>query len=244
MESLDSFRKRCDSIIDKAYQGGVTLLNFLDEAEVGVLESMMKHHQSLNLFSDGKIINSDRKRYIITPYDNNIDFKINIFKIKYNNKYYDINHRNVLGSLMSLGIKRECIGDIIIDSNNVYFACTYEITPFLLEEFKFVGKAPIELELINYDVTNVIKYDYKTYFVASIRFDSIIAEGFNISRNEAQDMIINGLAYINHLLCQNVSNTVKLNDIISVRHKGKIILAEIGGKSKSGRIAVTIGKRM
>ena len=68
--------------------------------------------------------------------------------------------------------------------------------------------------------------------------------GFNISRNEAQDMIINGLAYINHVLCQNVSNNVKLNDIISVRHKGKIILAEIGGKSKSGRIAVTIGKRI
>ena len=245
MESLENFKKRCDSIIDKAYQGGVTLLNFLDEAEIGVIEAIMKKHQSLYLYSDGKIINSDRKRYIISPYeDSNLDFKINIFKIKYNSKYYDINHRNVLGSLMSLGIKRECIGDIVISNAGVYFACTYEITPFLLEEFKFVGKAPIELELVEYDVNNIIKYDYKTYFLASIRLDSVVAEGFGISRSDAHDMIINGLVYVNHILCQNVSHNVKLNDIISVRHKGKIILNEIGGKSKSGRIAVTIGKRI
>ena len=245
MESIENFKKRCDSIIDKAYQGGVTLLNFLDEAEIGILESVMKKHQSLYLYSNGKIINSDRKRYIISPYEEcKLDFKINVFKIKYNNKYYNLNHRNILGSLMSLGIKRECIGDIVINNNDAYFACTYEITPFILEEFRFVGKAPIELELIEYDVNNVIKYDYKTYFLASIRLDSVVADGFNISRNEAHEMIIDGLVYVNHILCQNVSYNVKLNDIISVRHKGKIILNEIGGKSKSGRIAVTIGKRI
>ena len=245
MESIESFKKRCDSIIDKAYQGGVTLLNFLDEAEISILESLIKKHSTLYLYSSGKIINSDRKRFIISPYDNsNLDFKINIFKIKYNVKYYDINHRNVLGSLMSLGIKRECIGDIVINNNDIYFAATNEITPFLFEEFKFVGKAPIELEKINYDVENIIKYEYKTYFVASIRLDSIIADGFNISRSIAQEMIMEGLCYINHILCQNVSHIVKQNDVISLRHKGKIILSEIGGKSKSGRIAIIIGRRI
>ena len=99
-------------------------------------------------------------------------------------------------------------------------------------------------EKINYDVENIIKYDYKTYFVASIRLDSIIADGFNISRNIAQEMIMEGLCYINHILCQNVSHIVKQNDVISLRHKGKIILSEIGGKSKSGRIAIIIGRRI
>ena len=245
MESLENFKKRCDSIIDKAYQGGVTLLNFLDDAEYGYLNQLIKKHPTINLYSDGKIKNSDRLRFIVSPYDDsNLDFKIKVFEIKYNKKFYEINHRSILGSLMSLGIRRECIGDIIINDKGAYFAATEEISPFLLEEFRSVGRAIIELKEIDYDIYNIIKYDFKTYFLASIRLDSVVSEGFNISRTEAQEMIKNGLVYINHILCQNVSNAIKIDDIISVRHKGKIKLDSIGGKSKSGRIAVTIGKRI
>ena len=245
MESIENFKKRCDSIIDKAYQGGVTLLGFLDDAEIGILEGLIKKHPSLYLYSNGGIINSDRKRYLLTPYeDTNIDFKICIYEIIYNKKYYEINHRSILGSLMSLGIKRECIGNIVINEKGAYFAATKEISPFLLEEFRTVGKAIIEIKEVKNDIINIIKYDEKTYFLASIRLDSIIAEGFHISRNEAQEMISLGLVYINHILCQNSSHNVKIDDIISVRHKGKIKLMEIGGKSKSGRIAVTIGRRI
>ncbi len=245
MESLDNFKKRCESIIDKANQGGVTLLGFLDDAEIGILEALVRKHPSLYLYSDGGIINSDRKRYLLTPYeDTNIDFKICIYEIIYNKKYYEINHRSILGSLMSLGIKRECIGDIVINEQGAFFAATKEISPFLLNEFKGVGKAIIELKEVNYDVYNIIKYESKTYFLSSLRLDSVIAEGFKMSRSEAQEMITNGLVYINHILCQNNSHIVKLEDIISVRHKGKIKLMEIGGNSKSGRIAVTIGRRI
>ena len=245
MESLDSFKKRCDSIIDKAYQGGVTLLGFLDDAEEGILINSLKHHHTINYYSSGRIINCDRKRYFITPYDNdNIDFKIDLFEIIYNKKYYEINHRNVLGSLMSLGIKRECIGDIVFNNDKIYFASSKDISEFLLNEFRFVGNAPIELKRVDIDIENIIRYDYKIHFLASIRLDSIIASGFNISRNIAQEMVFNGLVYINHILCQNTSHNVKEGDIISVRHKGKIILKEIGGNSKSGRIAVNIGRRI
>ena len=66
MESIESFKKRCESIIDKAYQGGVTLLNFLDDAEVGVLNNIIKKHPSINLFESGKIIDADRKRSVET----------------------------------------------------------------------------------------------------------------------------------------------------------------------------------
>ena len=245
MESLINFKKRCDSVIDKAYQGGVILFNFLDEAEVSVLEEEIKRNPSIYIFSDGKIIDADRKRYIVSPYEmDNIDFKIDVFEIIYNSKFYEINHRNILGSLMSLGIKRECIGDIVFNNGKAFFAATNEISSFLLEEFRFVGKTPIELKLIDYEVKNIINYEFKTHFLASIRLDSIVANGFNISRTIAQEMIMEGLVYINHVLCQNTSHEVKVDDQISVRHKGKIILKDIGGKSRSGRIAVNIGRRI
>ncbi|MBQ9900694.1 MAG: hypothetical protein IJM36_06165 [Acholeplasmatales bacterium] len=245
MESLNNFKKRCDSIIDKAYQGGVTLLNFLDEAEISVITDEIRKNPTINLYSDGKIIDADRKRFIVSPYEiDDLDFKIDVFEIVYNKKFYDVNHRSILGSLMSLGIKRECIGDIVFNENRAFFAATKEISSFLLEEFRFIGKAPVELKLIDFEVKNIINYEFKTHFLASIRLDSIVANGFNISRNIAQEMIMEGLVYINHVLCQNTSHEVKVGDQISVRHKGKIILKDIGGKSRSGRIAVNIGRRI
>jgi len=244
MESIESFKKRCESIIDKAYQGGVTLLNFLDDAEVGVLNNIIKKHPTINLFESGRIIDADRKRYIISPYDEIPDFKIVTFEIIYNKKYYELNHRSILGSLMSLGIKRECIGDIVIDNDRCFFAATKEISEFLKLEFRSVGRAQIELKEYDDEIKNIIKYDIKTYFLQSLRLDSVISEGFNISRNESKEMIIEGLAYINYLLCQNPSQNIKENDIISLRHKGKIKLISIGNKSKSGRTAVEIGRRI
>ncbi|MBQ3253874.1 MAG: hypothetical protein IJA65_04885 [Acholeplasmatales bacterium] len=246
MEALEQFSKRIESSISRAYEGGVVLLPFLDEAQIGVITSEMKWHSEIKASKSGKIINADRVRYIIAPKDyDTLDFNIVVFKIIYNKKYYTIYHRSILGSLMSLGIKRECIGDIIIDDNNdAYFACTKEISEYILESFKFIGKAPIELEIENKDIINIPKYEEKLSFVASLRLDAIIAQAYNISRKEALELISGGLVYINHVLTLNVSHMVKLDDIISVRHKGKFKLSEIGNKSKSGRLAIKIAKRI
>ena len=129
---------------------------------------------------------------------------------------------------MSLGIKRECIGDIIIDDNNdIYFSSTDEIKDFLLNEFHYVSNSSIELEEIDYDVKNIIKYDIKNYIIPSFRLDVIIANAFNLSRSEALEFVTNGLVFVNQILNLNPSHLVKVEDIISVRHKGKIKLMNI-----------------
>ena len=79
---------------------------------------------------------------------------------------------------------------------------------------------------------------------SSLRLDVFIAAAYNLSRSEAHEYIVNGLVYINHVLILNPSEAVKLQDEISVRGKGRCKLAEIGGFSKSGRIAATLAKRV
>ena len=55
---------------------------------------------------------------------------------------------------MSLGIKRECLGDIVIkDNKDAFFACTQEISSYLENEFHLVGKASISLILDKVDMT-------------------------------------------------------------------------------------------
>lgn len=245
MEELDLFKKRLESLIIRAYEGGVCLLPFLDEAQMALIKEELKWHSEINAYFDGGIINSDRSRCVIAPNDYKVDFKIVVFKIIYNKKYYSISHRNILGSLMSLGIKREVLGDIVIDDDkNAYFACQTEMSDFLLQEFKYIGKAPIELEECKTKIENIIRYEEKMCFISSLRLDAVIAIAFSISRSVALNSIKNGIVFVNYLLVQNPIHRVLVNDIISVRHKGKIKIISIEGTTKSGRTCVKIGKRV
>ena len=244
MAELEMFSKRMNSLIELSKNNGKnTLLPFLDEAQEGILLSLLEKSY-VPYAVDGGIINSDRCRYFIGDYECN-DFKINIYKIIYNKKYYSINHRNVLGSLMALGIKRECIGDIVVtDDNDVYFAITDEISDFIENDFNYVGNIKISIEKIDYNVTNVIRYQNKDYFLNSLRLDLVISDGFGIARSDAKDMILDGLCKVNQIEVLKPDHKVELNDEISLRHKGRLKLIEIHGLSKSGKIRVTLGRRI
>ena len=206
----------------------------------------MTNHSSINVYFDGGIIDGDRVRCIFSTYDVvRDDFKIRVLKIEYNKKFYSINHRAVLGSIMSLGIKRECIGDILItDNSDAYFSCTEEIYPYIKENLQSIGRASIKLVDVNENIYNKINYETKTYFLSSLRLDVTVCAMYNFSRREVNEILETGDIYVNQILNQNPSHILKENDVISVRHKGKFKVEKIGGNSKSGRYIVDLAKRV
>jgi len=243
MADVEIFNKRISSLIKLAKNNDkFTLLPFLDEASEEILLSELKKEKVV-YSAFGGIIDAERKRYYIG--DMCDDFKIRIYKIIYNKKYYTINHRNVLGSLMGIGIKRECIGDIVIDDNkDVFFAVTDEISEFIENDFNYVGN--IKISIVEYfdEVKNEIKYAVKDYFLSSMRIDLVVSDGFGIPRNEAKDMVLDGLVKVNQIDVLKPDHKVDLNDEISVRHKGRLKIMEIGGLSKSGKQHLKIGRRI
>ena len=74
MEGLDSFKRRIDSSISRVYEGGVVLLPFLDDSEIGVVEAQTKYLNDIHVSFDGGIIDADRKPYHgrIIYSDNNV----------------------------------------------------------------------------------------------------------------------------------------------------------------------------
>lgn len=246
MEELEIFKKRVQAYVEKAYNGGVGLFPFLDEPRIEIILSEIKRNPKVFVEFYGGILNSDRVRAILSSYPvEKEDFKITVFQIIYNKQFNTVSHRSILGSLLALGIKRECIGDIVIDEgNNAYFATTKELEQFLIDEFHSVGKTPVELKKTDYPIENKIRYESKVYFLASLRLDAVISAVYHLSRKESLEMIQNGLVSVFHTIIFNSSHNVKKNDEISVRHKGKIKVMKIGNLSKSGRIVVTLGKRI
>ncbi len=241
MEDLEGFKKKIESDIKRYETESVILLPFLDEAKGYIVEELCNKYKVI-YYKNGGIINSSKNRYLLTQYDyDDSYFKIKKYQIIYNKKYYEIKHKNVLGSLMSLGIKRETIGDIIInDNNDIYFSCTEEISKFLEEEFNYCGNTPISLKEIDYDITNNIKFIEKDLFVSSLRLDCVLSSVYNISRSKILEEIMNSNVFVNYVSNLNPSHNLKLDDIINLRHKGKFKIGEINGTSRSGRIHIKV----
>ena len=154
-----------------------------------------------------------------------------------------ISHRDVLGSLMGLGIKRETIGDILVkNSRSFQFFCHTSVAEFVELNLKKIGHYRIfpkrsELSEIVGPERAAVSIN-----VSAMRLDCICAECFGLSRTKAAECIKKGAVSVNWLVCDDPSKEMKSGDKISMRGKGKVEISDIGGKSKKGRLFVNILK--
>ncbi|NLX63532.1 MAG: RNA-binding protein, partial [Clostridiaceae bacterium] len=167
---------------------------------------------------------------------------ISVIRATYASSAKQPGHRDFLGSLMGLGIKRETIGDILVGKNSCDIVIMKEILPFLLSNFESAGQVKLSVSVIPYDEIIIPEQKYKliTDTVASLRLDSIVASGFSVSREKAASAIKAGFVSLQYQECNKADKTVTEGDIISVRGMGKIELLEIGNKSRKGRIFISI----
>ena len=155
-----------------------------------------------------------------------------------------LSHRDILGSLMALGIKRETVGDIYVGEGSCDFLVLREILPYVLQNLVSAGRTKLHLEEIELSGLHVPQQSVKTVrdTVPSLRLDGIVSSGFSISRGKAADYIAAGKAELNYLPCMKGDKQVQAGDVISVRGLGKIKLETIGGNTKKGRISIEISR--
>lgn len=239
----ESFVKKCNSIKENAINNRkVTLLRFLNTREVELLQYVCGSDVFIYL---SKITDEDEyKRAVVSSFEIAPDFNITILKLIYPKKYLQINHRMILGALMSYGITRDSIGDIFITTNeDVYLVVTKEIERFIKDEFRILSHQSVELKnvlIIEGEIKH--NYDILDSFVASLRLDLIIAERFKLSRSASQDIIKEGRVKVNQKPIDNTSHILKEGDTISVKGYGKMKLLEVGGLSKRDKIFVRLAK--
>lgn len=80
--------------------------------------------------------NAERKRAIIAPnyYEpKESDFDLTLMEIDYPEKFVTLKHQHILGTLMSLGIEREQVGDIIVNER-IQFVLTSRLESFIMLE--------------------------------------------------------------------------------------------------------------
>lgn len=234
------FERSLGDLARKSDNGEKMLTRFLDLEEQSIASSLRKQYD-LTFF--GGFSGAERKRAIINKRNSKIsEFKIIAYQIIYPSML-NITHRAILGTLMSIGLKRNNIGDIIVTNNEAYFLICSEVEQIIEREFSKINGAPITLKKISYDKLENLQCENAkqlTIIVPSLRLDAIVAEGFQLSRKEAKDEIEKGLVFINNKQMTKSDFEIKIDDIISFRHHGRIKLVEIGPMTRKERLVIKV----
>lgn len=155
----------------------------------------------------------------------------------------ELTHRDFLGALMNLGIKREMTGDIIVEGNTGYVFCLEQISEYIADNLNRVRHTAVSCEILQQAPDCVNKPPQQLeLIVPSCRADAVVSAVFKLSRNEASRLFASRKIYINSITSENTSYQLKENDIVSVRGFGKFAFDGVLRKTKKDRLVISVAK--
>lgn len=169
------------------------------------------------------MIGIDKKQVCFYP--NNFDpfFEYEVLAIKINNKFKNYTHKDFLGSIMALNIKRELIGDIFVINNIGYVYVSKKIDDYIINNLKEIGKNKCVVSISDKRDFN---YEYKILNISifSNRLDLFVSSLLNISRNKALEFINNSLVLVDNKIIKDKSYELEEKKLLTIRKKGKFLI--------------------
>lgn len=149
-------------------------------------------------------------------------------------------HRDYLGAILGLGIRREWVGDILVQEHGAYVFCLPSVAPALLE-LEQVGRTGVKAAAVELAAVPVPERKVRpvTFTVQSARLDAVVSGMFRLSRTSAAAQIRAGAVHLNYTECLRPDAPVAPGDVLSLRGAGKGSVTEVGGISRKGRQFVT-----
>lgn len=197
---------------------------------------------SFKVESNGVFDDSERR---MISFNNiyEITFPMKLLKIKNTSKFNNLTHKDFLGGILSLGIERNKIGDLLVNDDTCYVPIHEDIESFLICNIDKIGKATCKVEILEqYESLPQFNFKEEIILVSSLRVDGIVSKLANVSRAKAQMMVEQGRILIDYVKVRDKSYEVKEDERITIRGIGKFILGDTIGSSKSGRLKVSIKK--
>ena len=154
----------------------------------------------------------------------------------------EFDHRDVLGSILGLGLDRSAVGDIRLCDGGFRVYVSSPVADFIQSELVRVGRAaakPLEGGSLAF---REAAFEQKSATLASVRLDGIVAAITDLSRADATQLITRGLVAVNHRVVEKGTYSPEEGDVLSVRGKGKFRIDDLGGTSRKGRVIVKYSK--
>ena len=241
-------QKRLIELSKIAYARGiVTFSDFLNLNELNILHTTPKNLFMSQYETYGGYDLSERQMVAFLPDALYYDYQYPIQMIEIapiNQKFSeDLSHRDYLGSVMNLGIKRSKFGDIIVDNGRAILFSKEELADYIKENLTCIKHTTVQAKIIpDYEVSYEPKYEELKGTVPSIRLDTILSIAYPLSRSKLTPLIESGRVFVNGKLITSNGYHLKEGDMISVRKMGRISYAGILSETKKGRYMVSVRK--
>ncbi|MFE8698998.1 RNA-binding protein [Cytobacillus sp. FJAT-54145] len=223
--------------------------DFLDPREQQIVKTIIGTQADVKVEMFGGMPGAERQRALIYPEYHQVDledYEICLFEVDYPSKFVTLEHPQVLGSLMSLGLKRGKFGDILLEQDRVQFFAAKEVSDYIMLQLDSIGRASISLrEMPLSDVINVyIQWNETSTTVSSLRLDTVLSAIHNISRQKSQLYINQGLVKVNWTTIENNAFECGEGDILSARGFGRAKIISIEGRTKKDKLRIIVGKQI
>lgn len=235
---IDDAQYLCEKYIKPRYIG------FFDDCTSKAVFEYLKQIGS-NSIMFGGYENAERNMAGIFP--NNTQIDINSFPIKAITFTYrmedKLSHRDFLGCIMSLGIRRDKIGDILASDGKCVIFADEDIAEYIKSQIDKVGKTGVKAHSgIIGEIPCGRGYKEISGVISYPRIDSVTAALTNLSREKAKCLIQAQAVSINHIACEKLSDIIYENDIISIKGFGRYIIDSVTNTTKKGKIRLIARK--
>ena len=151
-------------------------------------------------------------------------------------------HRDVLGSILGLGLKRGKIGDLLLTAEEAQAVVGEEIGEFIRTNLAKVGAIGVTVETIDPEQLNIPVERVKEIrgAVASLRLDAVAGLGYGVSRSRMAREIKMAKVKVNWRPVTDSDYKVAVGDVLSILGRGRVEVAEVGGATKKGRLVVKL----
>lgn len=245
-------RQTASLIIERAVKvkktGESQVTDFFDPFQQRIADNVLHFFKELKQITWGGYPGAERARILLFPavkQDSLADMPLAFLEARVSKQAQDLTHRDYLGALLGLGLRREKIGDILVlPEEKAQIVVCPEIVDFILTHWRTVGKYGVTVAVISAaDLTPppARVREIKTT-VASLRIDAVASSGFGLSRSKITPAIRAGHVKLNWQTVKSAATAVKAGDVISVAGRGRVEVAEVQGFSKKGRIQLLLKK--
>ncbi len=189
-------------------RGKIEYTDFLDMYQISLVENFLKKIKYEKYILFGGYEDSERKILILYPekYNNSMIEKnytkiLKIIRIELpEEEYGKYTHRNYLGGIIKLGLKREKVGDILVSQDGADIIVVNDFAQILSKELHSLTRFENSNILIE-EIYNLRKKEIKieevSIIVPSLRLDNIVSDLSKTSRSKASQIIEQERVFIN-----------------------------------------------
>ena len=124
--------------------------DFTSPAGLVIADAIKANYPQIIVKTDGGYEGAERIRiaFVDSDFNGTVDMGIRALKVNWDPRFRLLTHRDVLGSLMGLGIDRSKFGDVIVQQGGAQIMVDESVADFVIQNFTKIAMVSVSVEAI------------------------------------------------------------------------------------------------